>query len=102
MKVKTSVTLSEKLLERIDAIAGPGCNRSAVLEEATWDWVWAKERSEANRRDAELFAALTPKQIADSDVLDYSIDPTELGDDVELLPEVEARIAREEAARAAG
>ena len=102
MKVKTSVTLSESLLRDIDEVAGPGCNRSAVLEEAAREWVWAKQRDQVNKRDAEIFAALTPDQIGESDVLDYSIDPMELGDQFELSDDVLRRIAAEDAAGAAG
>jgi predicted transcriptional regulator len=102
MKVKTSVTLSEKLLREIDEVAGPGCNRSAVIEQATAEWVRRRRRAELDAREAEIFANLTPEAL-ESDVVHYSIDPFELGDDVELLPEVEERLQREEAAaRAAG
>lgn len=99
MKVKTSVTLSEKLLRDIDEIAGPGCNRSAVLEEAAQEWVRRQRRDEANRHDAAIYARLTPEQLADSDVADFSVDPLDLGDDVEVSDEVLARWAREDAAR---
>jgi hypothetical protein len=102
MKVKTSVTLSERLLAAIDEVAGEGCNRSAILEEAASDWVRRKRRAEDDRHDAEIYARLTPEQIAESDVLDYSVDPFELGDDIELLPEVEARLAAEDTHHAAG
>ena len=95
MKVKTSVTLSEKLLRDIDEIAGPGCNRSAVLEQAAREWVGRRRREEANRHDAEIFKRLTPEQLADSDVVEYSVDPLDFGDDVELLPSVEAKLAAE-------
>jgi metal-responsive CopG/Arc/MetJ family transcriptional regulator len=88
MKVKTSVTLSEKLLAAIDEVAGPGCNRSAVLEEAAADWVRRRRREEDNRHDAAVYATLTAEQIADSDVLKDSIDPLELGDAVELETDV--------------
>jgi metal-responsive CopG/Arc/MetJ family transcriptional regulator len=85
MKVKTSVTLSEKLLAAIDEVAGPGCNRSAVLEEAATQWVLRRRREEDDRHDAAVYASLTPKQIADSHVLEDSIDPFDLGDAVEFL-----------------
>ncbi|MGB4863942.1 MAG: hypothetical protein WBO97_15925, partial [Tepidiformaceae bacterium] len=58
MKIKTSVTLSEKLLAAIDEVAGPGCNRSAVLEQAATEWVRRKRREEADRRDAEIYARM--------------------------------------------
>lgn len=83
MKVKTSVTLSRELLNEIDRVAGPGCNRSALIEEATRDWLRRRARDEANRHDAGIYAKLTPEQIADSDVLEHSVDPDDLGDELE-------------------
>jgi len=62
MKIKTSVTLSEKLLAAIDEVAGPGCNRSAVLEQAATEWVRRKRREEADRRDAEIYARMAATQ----------------------------------------
>ena len=103
MKVKTSVSLSEEVLRSIDEIAGPGCNRSAILEQAAAEWIRRKRRAQLDAREAEIFANLTLEQL-ESDVLEYTVDPEELGDDLELLPEVEARLRREEEdrARAAG
>ena len=100
MKIKTSVTLSEEVLRAIDEVAGAGCNRSAILEEAALAWVRLARRDAMNRHDADIFARLTPEEI-ESDVVDFSVDPFELGDDMELLPEVEERIRREEELRRA-
>ncbi len=81
MKVKTSVTLSEKLLRDIDEVVGPGCNRSAVIEEATAEWI-RRQRRERNF-DAEV-ARLNA--IMDGpeppDVLDYTT--TDIGEDFEF------------------
>lgn len=99
MKVKTSVTLSEELLAAIDEVAGAGCNRSAVLEQAATEWVRRKRREEADRHDAEIYArmAADPEiQKEAEENLALSVQWWELGDPVELLPEVEARLARQE------
>jgi metal-responsive CopG/Arc/MetJ family transcriptional regulator len=83
MKVKTSVTLSRKLLDDIDQIAGEGCNRSAILEEAASSWVARKRRdAEFDREVARLNAIVDGAD--PPDVLDYSVDPSELGDEFEL------------------
>ena len=83
MKVKTSVTLSEEVLRAIDEVAGPGCNRSAILEEAALAWVHLARRESLNRHDAEIYASLSPESV-ESDVLDFSVDPFKLGDDIVL------------------
>lgn len=46
MKVKTSVTLSQDLLEQIDTLPAPHYNRSAFLEMAAWAYL-AQLRHEA-------------------------------------------------------
>lgn len=105
MKVKTSVTLSEKLLAAIDEVAGPGCNRSAVLEEAAIEWVRRKRREERDAKDAAIYARMAsdPEVVRESEeTLEFQVPWWEVGDDVELNDEVQARIDREEALRAPG
>ncbi len=102
MKVKTSVSLSEELLAAIDETVGAGGNRSEFIENALRRRIREIRRAERNARDREVFASLTPEQVAESDVLDYSIDPLALGDPVELSDEVLARLDAEAKLRAAG
>jgi metal-responsive CopG/Arc/MetJ family transcriptional regulator len=105
MKVKTSVTLSEKLLAAIDEVAGPGCNRSAVLEEAAAEWVRRRRREERDRIDADIYARLASDpelQKETQETLELQAPWWDLGDDIELSDEVLARIAAEETTRAAG
>jgi metal-responsive CopG/Arc/MetJ family transcriptional regulator len=83
MKVKTSVTLSDKLLAAIDEVAGPGCNRSAVLEEAAADWVRRRRREENFEAEVARINAIVDGSEA-PDVLDYSVEPDDLGDDFEM------------------
>ena len=54
MKQKTSVTLSEDLLDRLDRLLGPGGNRSAVLEKALEAYLTDRERREREARDREI------------------------------------------------
>ena len=54
MKVKTSVSLSEKLLVAIDR---DGLNRSEFLENAAWEFIHRQEKVESNRRDVEIINA---------------------------------------------
>lgn len=84
MKVKTSVTLSREVLEGIDKLAD-GMSRSEFIEKVLKQQIRLVEREERDRRDEKIYASLTPQQLAESDVLDYSVDPMLLGDDVEVL-----------------
>ena len=54
MKTKTSVTLSEELLYRLDRLIGPGANRSAVMEEALSHYLTHRERRQRDERDREI------------------------------------------------
>jgi metal-responsive CopG/Arc/MetJ family transcriptional regulator len=105
VKVKTSVTLSEKLLAAIDEVAGPGCNRSAVLEEAATEWVRRKRGEEREAKDMAIYArmAADPElQREIEETLELQPPWWEVGDEVELTDAVQARIDAEERLRAAG
>lgn len=53
MKVKTSVTLSEELLNAIAAETDQS-KRSAFIEEAAWRYLRERERDARDRRELEL------------------------------------------------
>mgnify|MGYP006272267081 CR=1 FL=1 len=53
MKVKTSITLSEELLEAISRETGRA-NRSALIEEATWRYLRERQRQARDARELEL------------------------------------------------
>ncbi|MFO7781637.1 MAG: hypothetical protein R6W94_08410 [Spirochaetia bacterium] len=52
MKVKTSVNLSEELLEALSRDAGQA-NRSALIEEATWRYLRERQREKRDAREIE-------------------------------------------------
>ncbi|MEE8412859.1 MAG: type II toxin-antitoxin system CcdA family antitoxin [Acidobacteriota bacterium] len=54
MKTKTSITLSEELLYRLDRLIGPGGNRSAVMEEALSAYLTDRERRRRDALDREI------------------------------------------------
>lgn len=54
MKVKTSITLSENLLQTIDQIVGSSTNRSAFLESAAWAYLKQLRKAEQEARDIEI------------------------------------------------
>jgi metal-responsive CopG/Arc/MetJ family transcriptional regulator len=54
MKVKTSITLSEDLLEAIDQQARPDKTRSEFIEMAVRAFIARRIRDEQNARDLEI------------------------------------------------
>ena len=54
MKVKTSLSLSQDLLESIDRIAGPGVSRSSFMERVLRRFI--EERAQAKREVREVAA----------------------------------------------
>lgn len=70
MKVKTSVTLSEELLKRIDCRAEG--NRSEWIERIVRAHLRDLERAERDASDAAVFARLAESGEAESDVMDYT------------------------------
>ena len=56
MKVKTSVTLSEELLQAISAETSSE-NRSAFIETATWEYLEVRRKRVRDRREMELISA---------------------------------------------
>jgi len=56
MKVKTSVTLSEELLEAISAETHAH-SRSAFIETAVWDYLQLRRRASRDRRELQLINA---------------------------------------------
>jgi metal-responsive CopG/Arc/MetJ family transcriptional regulator len=54
MKVKTSITLSESLLQAIDEAAGSTANRSAFLKQAAWSYLKQLRCAEQTARDIEI------------------------------------------------
>lgn len=84
MKVKTSVTLSPEVLAAIDQLAGD-TSRSEFIEQLLKHEIRRIRREERDRRDAEIYARIAREGGYESDVLDYSVDPFDLGDEVEVL-----------------
>lgn len=54
MKVKTSITLSQDLLQAIDQLPDQYHNRSNFLELAAWRYIAQLRRAEQDRRDIEI------------------------------------------------
>ncbi len=54
MKVKTSITLSEDVVEAVDELAGEVGNRSEFIETALRSYIARRKRDEQNARDLEI------------------------------------------------
>lgn len=55
MKVKTSVTLSEELLQAISSETDTE-NRSALIETAAWEYLTRRRQQRRDRNEAKLIA----------------------------------------------
>lgn len=74
MKVKTSVTLSQELLDIIDELPEQYHNRSLFLETAAWAFIQQMRRAEAAARDLEILDRRADHLNAEvMDALDYQV-----------------------------
>ena len=54
MKMKTSITLSKELVEKIDQFSCPYGNRSAFIEQAVRELIKAEEKRHNDQKDLEI------------------------------------------------
>ncbi len=54
MKIKTSVTISQELLQVMDEFLDSDKNRSLFLERAAWVYIAKLRRAQRNARDIEI------------------------------------------------
>jgi metal-responsive CopG/Arc/MetJ family transcriptional regulator len=74
MKVKTSVTLSNELIEAIDEYGQPYKNRSDFIEAAIWAFINQIIRDQQNARDIEIINRNADRLNAEAlDVLAYQV-----------------------------
>jgi metal-responsive CopG/Arc/MetJ family transcriptional regulator len=75
MKVKTSITLSKEIIEKMDSLAKSYGNRSALIEKAVRDLIAVQKKLDRDHSDLEIInkqaAALNSEAI---DVLSYQVD----------------------------
>lgn len=75
MRVKTSVTIDEKVLRAIDKSTGPYRSRSRVLEEAAREFLARRARTAREARDLEIINAQADDLNREmEDVLAYQAD----------------------------
>ena len=76
MKIKTSITLSEDLLETIDVMAAPYKNRSEFIEITLRRMIAQMIREEQDARDMEIINQHIEELNAEAeDVLGYQVIP---------------------------
>lgn len=75
MRRKTSVSLTEELLDEIGRVGGRRVNRSEFLEKAAWDRIARLKRQRRDARDRRILereaGALNREAL---DVLEYQVD----------------------------
>ena len=75
MRVKTSVTIDERVLKAIDKAATRGRSRSRLIEDAAREFLARRSKAAREARDlAILNAAATELNDEMEDVLDYQAD----------------------------
>jgi metal-responsive CopG/Arc/MetJ family transcriptional regulator len=75
MRLKTSITLAEETIRELDEVAGPGANRSRVIEEAVVEYLDRRRRERRDSRDLEILnrnATALNREV--EDVLSYQAD----------------------------
>lgn len=75
MRKKTSVSLTEELLDEIGRVAGRGVNRSEFLERAGWDRIAMLKRRGREMRDRRILDRKARALAAEAlDVLGFQAD----------------------------
>jgi len=76
MKIKTSITLSENLVEDIDEYVDQFKNRSAFLEAAAWAFIAQLRRAQRDAADIAIMDQWADELNAEvADALDYQVSP---------------------------
>jgi metal-responsive CopG/Arc/MetJ family transcriptional regulator len=75
MKVKTSITLSEDLIQSIDAFSGGQKSRSELIEKALRDYLDRQALMKRDIKDLEILNRKADRLNAEAeDVLTYQVD----------------------------
>ena len=75
MKTKTSITLSEDILQAIDQNLGESKNRSAFIERALRDYLGRRTKALRNDRDLEILNKHSKRLNREAeDVLTYQVE----------------------------
>lgn len=73
MKVKTSISLSSAVIDRVGMMTSEG-NRSEFIEKALWSYLAVLERASRDRKDLEIIKDSASRLNAEAlDTLDFQI-----------------------------
>ena len=76
MRVKTSVTIDEKVLRAIDRVVTREKSRSRIIEDAARDYLTQRARLARDSRDREIIDRAADGLNAEmEDVLSYQVEP---------------------------
>lgn len=74
MKIKTSITLSQEVLDAVDRYAAQHRNRSDLIEAALWAYVAQLARAERDARDLAIIDQQADRLNTEAlDVLSYQV-----------------------------
>jgi metal-responsive CopG/Arc/MetJ family transcriptional regulator len=75
VKIKTSVTLSEELIQQIDALSSQYGTRSALIEQAVRDFLAAQAQRTRDAQDLEILNRRAETlNVEAEDVLSYQVE----------------------------
>lgn len=75
MKIKTSITLSEELIQSIDELFGKQKNRSEFIENAVRDFIERQTQIKRDLRDLDILNKKADKlNMEAEDVLSYQVE----------------------------
>ena len=75
MKIKTSITLSEDLIRKIDQLSSHYGNRSLLIEQALRDFLAAEAKRKRDIQDIEILSQRADALNKEAkDVLSYQVD----------------------------
>lgn len=79
MRVKTSISIPEEKLAALDALIGPGANRSRAIERAIDELIARLRREARDRNDLEIYSRFETEFASEvAEVLTYqTADPFE-------------------------
>lgn len=84
IKLKTSVSLSQDVLEEVDRVAGEPGQRSAIIEEAVVQYLRQRRRRERDERDIAIINASAEELNREAaEFLELQVDLFEGADDDE-------------------
>ena len=91
MKIKTSITLSEEILQEVDKLSAQYGNRSMLIEQAVREFLAARARRVRDRHDIQILNRRADALNREAeDVLSYQVDPCSWENSIITNPVIQA------------